>query len=79
MDDRAGKLEDTVHHLASALEHVKRFSSIPGKWPAQDREFNKLIRDARGLAGPMSDRVRLGGLDKEIVMTQPLNEERPNG
>ena len=60
MDDRIGKLEDTVHHLASALEHVKRFSSIPRKWPEQDRDFNKLIRDARELAGPMSDRVRLG-------------------
>ncbi len=60
MDDRVGKLEDTVHHLAGALEHVKRFSSIPRKWPAQDRDLNKLIRDARELAGPMSDRVRLG-------------------
>ena len=53
-------LKDMIHHLASALEHVKRFSSIPRKWLAQDKAFNKLIKDARELAGPMSDKVRLG-------------------
>ena len=60
MDDRTGKLEDMVYNLAGALQHVKRFSSIPRKWPAQDLAYNKLVRDARELAGPMSDRARLG-------------------